>query len=157
MRAILVSVVLAALAGCGSPSPEAAKPAAPAPATAPADPHAGHAHADVSTYVAAGPEWLKVPLAEGAVAPAAASTEVPPTFRNGAGKVACPVMGMAIDAPDKAVSYADHDGVRYFFCCDSCEKLFLDDPVAYANGRYLAEHALDPTAPASCADVKSAG
>ncbi|MSP57010.1 MAG: YHS domain-containing protein, partial [Myxococcales bacterium] len=92
--------------------------------------------------------WARVPLADGATA---ASTRTPPAaFRNAAGEVACPVMGMAMAGPDAATSYADHAGIRYFFCCDSCEKLFLEAPETYANGAYLDAHALDPTAPANC-------
>jgi YHS domain-containing protein len=59
-------------------------------------------------------------------------------------------MGMDIATPADAVSFADHAGVRYFFCCDSCEKLFLDNPEEYANGKYMNEHALDRSAPAAC-------
>ncbi len=154
MRALALSILLPLLA-CGRTEPAASQAAAsqaaasdpaaaPAPAPAPVTP---------PSYPSAGPAWAKVPLAEGAIGAAVASSDVPPTFRNGAGKVACPVMGMAIDAPEDAVSYADHEGVRYFFCCDSCEKLFLESPGTYANGKYLADHDLDPTAaPAACGD-----
>lgn len=93
--------------------------------------------------------WAAVKAAEGAATDAVA----PPAFRNAAGQIACPVMGLAIAAAADAVSFADHDGVRYYFCCDSCEKLFLDAPGTYANGKYLAEHALDPTAAPSCSDA----
>lgn len=145
-----ILVALLALTACGrsEPAPAAANeaPSTPAPAPAPA------AEAPAPSYPSAGPAWAKVPLANGAVA--LASADVPATFRNGAGAVACPVMGMAIAAPEDAVSYADHEGVRYFFCCDSCEKLFLDNPTAYANGAYLAKHGLDPTAPAACGDAE---
>jgi YHS domain-containing protein len=102
----------------------------------------------------AGEAWAKVPLADGAISAANAASEVPAAFRNGAGEVACPVMGMAIKSGEDAVSYADHEGTRYYFCCDSCEKLFLDDPKAYANGAYLKSHDLDPTAPAACEDAE---
>jgi len=93
--------------------------------------------------------WAAVHVAEGAAQDAVA----PPAFRNAAGEIACPVMGLAIAAAADAVSFADHDGVRYYFCCDSCQKLFLDAPGTYANGAYLAEHALDPTAAPSCSDA----
>ncbi len=93
--------------------------------------------------------WASVQVAEGAAHDAVA----PPPFRNAAGQIACPVMGLAIASAADAVSYADHEGVRYYFCCDSCEKLFLEEPATYANGKYLAEHALDPTAAPSCSDA----
>lgn len=106
-------------------------PTTPATPTTPADP------------------WAAVRVAEGATQDAVA----PPAFRNAAGEIACPVMGLAIASAEDAVSYADHAGVRYYFCCDSCEKLFLEEPSTYANGKYLAEHALDPTAAPSCSDA----
>lgn len=104
---------------------------APAPEPAPAEPTT----------------WDQVALTEGGVREDGA---IP--WKNAAGAIACPVMGTAIDSPKDAVSYTDHKGIRYFFCCDSCEKLFLEDPEAYANGKYVDEHALDPTAPAACAE-----
>jgi YHS domain-containing protein len=89
--------------------------------------------------------WAEVRLADGGH-----REGDPAPWRNEGGAIACPVMGTAIDTPADAVSYTDHGGVRYFFCCDSCEKLFLEDPDAYANGAYVKAHALDPTAPAAC-------
>ncbi|MES2641136.1 MAG: YHS domain-containing protein [Myxococcota bacterium] len=151
MRTLLSGLVLAFVAACGSapaPTAEAPTTAAPAPtaAAAPAAPLA-----------ALGEAWSRVPLAEGAIASAHAAGDVPAAFRNGAGQVACPVMGMAIKAPEDAVSYIDHAGTRYFFCCDSCEKLFLTDPATYADGAYLKSHDLDPTAPAACDEAKIEG
>lgn len=90
--------------------------------------------------------WSVVPVAQGATS----STPAPAPFRNAIGEIACPVMGVGITTPADAVSYADHQGVRYFMCCDSCEKLFLADPDAYANGRYIEAHDLDPHAPKTC-------
>lgn len=159
---LLLATVATVAAGCGGGAPGAGAPAseasasgAPASAThtkgEPAEAHAAHS---ARAGAAAGPEWAKVPLAEGAIASAQAATEVPPAFRNAAGQIACPVMGMAIDKPDDAVSYVDHAGVRYFMCCDSCEKLFIEDPETYADGRYLKDHDLDPTAPKTCGDAE---
>ncbi|MDP2311331.1 MAG: YHS domain-containing protein [Pseudomonadota bacterium] len=155
-RASLVAVLLAStllasplLVGCGASEPTAAAPSAPVAPTPALTPPAGEP--------ALGEAWAKVPLADGAIASANAASEVPAAFRNGAGAVACPVMGMAIDKAEDAVSYADHEHVRYYFCCDSCEKLFLDNPGTYANGAYLKSHDLDPTAPAACEDAKIEG
>ena len=119
---------------------------APAPTEpAPAAPVASAPDAPVT-------RWEDVPAAEGALV----STSPVQPFTNAAGAIACPVMGMAIATPADAVSFADHGGVRHYFCCDSCEKLFLEDPEAYAQGKYLREHNLDPSAPAAC-DEKREG
>jgi YHS domain-containing protein len=155
MRALprLLPLTLLPLATIGcSPAPSADIAPSVGTAAAPSGGEAPSASSTRPAWPSAGPAWAAVPLAEGAVSTARAATEVPPTFRNGAGKVACPVMGMAIARPEDAVSYADHDGVRYFFCCDSCEKLFLGAPSTYADGAYLAAHDLDPTAAAACAE-----
>lgn len=115
---------------------EKADPATPITAPAPVAEAA-------PVYPPAEASWAAVKVAEAGRAEGAA---MPPTFRNAAGEIACPVMGMAIKAPADAVSFTDHAGVRYFFCCDSCEKMFLDNPDGYANGAYLKSHNLDPTA-----------
>ena len=39
----------------------------------------------------------------------------------------CPVMGGEVD---KSV-YADYEGKRVYFCCDSCRKDFQKDPAKY--------------------------
>jgi YHS domain-containing protein len=139
---LLLSAFL--VAGC-APPPADPPPAPPAQAAAPSAPPP-----------AAGVAWDKVAPAEGAEVATTSAAQIP-AWRNAAGAVACPVMGMGIASPDDAVSFADHDGVRYYFCCDSCEKLFLDNPTAYANGKYVREHSLDPTAPKSCDDPPVAG
>lgn len=153
MRSLPLGLLLALVTACGSAEPVPAQPA-PVVATPPAAP--------APTTPAAAPAplgeaWSRVPLADGAIASAHAAADVPAAFRNGAGQVACPVMGMAIKAPEDAVSYIDHAGTRYYFCCDSCEKLFLADPLAYADGAYLKSHDLDPTAPAACDEAKIEG
>jgi YHS domain-containing protein len=141
---------LLAIAACERPASTGAPSAAAAPAVAaPSAAPAAAPAAAPPVWPAAGPEWATVALAEGA-AREAPEGSVPGTFRNAAGAVACPVMGMDIATPADAVSFADHAGVRYFFCCDSCEKLFLDNPEEYANGKYMNEHALDRSAPAAC-------
>jgi YHS domain-containing protein len=153
MRSLLCGLVLTLLPACGSaPAPTTEAPTAAAPAPSAASPAAA-----APAVAALGEAWSRVPLAEGAIASAHAAGDVPAAFRNGAGQVACPVMGMAIKAPEDAVSYIDHAGTRYFFCCDSCEKLFLTDPATYADGAYLKSHDLDPTAPAACDEAKIEG
>ena len=57
-------------------------------------------------------------------------------FTNDAGDPACPVMGDTVD-PAKAVASTTYEGVTYYFCCDSCEKKFADDPAHYAHGHFL--------------------
>jgi len=53
--------------------------------------------------------------------------------KNADGKVVCPVMNSTIDSPDKAVSYEDYKGVRYYICCDGCPEKFRADPEKYAE------------------------
>ncbi|MDI9639360.1 YHS domain-containing protein [Kamptonema cortianum] len=40
----------------------------------------------------------------------------------------CPIMGTVMESHSLAVGYADHKGVRYYFCCDGCDEKFLADP-----------------------------
>lgn len=49
-------------------------------------------------------------------------------YRNAKGDLVCPVMGTVIGSEDKATGYQDYKGVRYYFCCDDCPKLFKKDP-----------------------------
>jgi YHS domain-containing protein len=70
---------------------------------------------------------------------AAADADVPPAFRNDQGKLACPVMGDVVESPEKSAGHLDHAGVRYYFCCNSCQVMFEDDPEKYVDGRYLKE------------------
>ena len=129
-------------------APVVASPEGSSPPAASAEP------SPAPVWPSAGPAWASINPAAGANTEAPAGT-VPGTFRNAEGVVACPVMGMAINKPEDAVSYADFEGVRYFFCCDSCEKLFLDNPAEYANGKYMNEHSLDRSAPAACEEEKA--
>lgn len=62
---------------------------------------------------------------------------------------------MAMAKPEDATSFADHAGTRYFRCCDSRAKHVLTDPEAHADSRYLNEHGLDPTAPATCGEPEA--
>lgn len=141
MRASRSLVVLGLLAACAS-----APPAPPPAATAPPAPSAASAPAPAAADVA---YLAGVALAEGG------AREPGPVkvFRNAAGQPACPVMGNAIAKAEEAISYTDYHGTRYYFCCDSCEKRFLEDPVAYADGKYLDAHGLDPTA--QCEEEKA--
>lgn len=45
----------------------------------------------------------------------------------------CPVMKNEIASYSAAIAYADHKGVRYYFCCDGCPQKFQDDPDLYAK------------------------
>ncbi len=71
----------------------------------------------------------------GAGAPPAA----PPAFVNDEGKLACPVMGDVVASPDRSAGHVDYKGKRYYFCCNSCDQLFNEDPEKYADGRHLQE------------------
>lgn len=45
----------------------------------------------------------------------------------------CPVMKKAVAGYDKASGYADHDGVRYYFCCAGCDVKFKANPASFAG------------------------
>ena len=53
--------------------------------------------------------------------------------RNKEGKVVCGVMGDEIASPDKANSFQDYKGERYYFCCGACPDQFKKDPEKYAD------------------------
>lgn len=44
----------------------------------------------------------------------------------------CPVMNSEIKSEGTAFSYADYNGVRYFFCCGGCPTPFAGNPSMYA-------------------------
>ena len=44
----------------------------------------------------------------------------------------CPVMRNGSESHLAAFGYADHEGVRYYFCCGGCETTFAEDPAKYA-------------------------
>ena len=44
-----------------------------------------------------------------------------------------PVCGMTVD-PATALS-AEHDGTRYYFCCEACRTKFITDPEKYLNAK----------------------
>lgn len=58
----------------------------------------------------------------------------PAAFTNEKGELMCPVMKTVIKSKEDAVGFADHDGVRYYFCCDGCPEQFKADPSKYAKG-----------------------
>jgi YHS domain-containing protein len=74
-----------------------------------------------------------------AAAPAAAEPAGPPAFVNDEGRLACPVMGDVVASPDRSAGHVDYKGKRYYFCCNSCDQLFNEDPEKYADGRHLQE------------------
>ncbi len=61
------------------------------------------------------------------------STAEPIAFTNDKGQIICPVMGSVIEDKSKAVGYQDHEGMRYYFCCDGCPDQFKNDPDKYAK------------------------
>lgn len=54
-------------------------------------------------------------------------------YKNAEGKITCPVMDVAIDSESAAVGFADHNGKRYYFCCDGCPKVFEKNKDKYAK------------------------
>ena len=67
-----------------------------------------------------------------------------PEFKDANGKLACPVMGDVVESPADATSYADYEGVRYYFCCSSCAEQFAQNPAAFAGGQYLRQEGIWP-------------
>ena len=65
------------------------------------------------------------------------NSATPVAFRNDKGQIQCPVMGSVIASEDKAISYQDHNGKRYYFCCDGCPDSFKKDPKKYEDGKAL--------------------
>lgn len=53
---------------------------------------------------------------------------VPVAYRDANGQLLCPVMGATIESEAKAIGHQDYKGVRYYFCCGDCPKLFAKDP-----------------------------
>src|SRR5471030_1515287 len=45
-----------------------------------------------------------------------------------------PVCGMTIEE-EESVGTVDHDGVRYYFCAESCLERFRDNPAEFLNPR----------------------
>jgi len=69
--------------------------------------------------------------ADVAVTPAGSAEAVPAgitVHKNAAGKVFCPIMKAEIEDPSKAVGYVDHEGTRYYMCCESCLERAKADP-----------------------------
>ena len=94
--------------------------------------------------------WIVLLLACGSSAPTPTVEQLPvsevaTSFTNAEGQLVCPVMGDVIDSREAAVGHTEHDGTVYYFCCDSCQHMFADDPERYVNGRFIAhleqEHA----------------
>jgi YHS domain-containing protein len=127
---VLVSVLAWA---CSNPAAEPAQPV-PAPAIAatsieaaavPAVPDAGHeacAHEHGAEHVVA--------------------ATVLPAFKDAQGRLACPVMGDVVASPEESSGYVDYEGVRYYFCCSSCQTQFESAPEAFANGAFLRQEGI---------------
>ncbi|MBS1723443.1 MAG: YHS domain-containing protein [Armatimonadetes bacterium] len=54
----------------------------------------------------------------------------------------CPVSKEVVSTYSKASDYADHDGVRFYFCCPGCMEPFLKDPEKYLAGPGKDPHAI---------------
>jgi hypothetical protein len=61
------------------------------------------------------------------------STSEPVAFKNKDGKLVCPMMGVEMKDESEAVGYVDHEGTRYFMCCDSCLKMGKNDSAKVAE------------------------
>lgn len=47
--------------------------------------------------------------------------------------IVCPIMKGKLPSPSTAYGYADFEGVRYYFCHDTCPSTFAADPARYAK------------------------
>jgi len=56
----------------------------------------------------------------------------PVAFTNDKGELICPVMKSVIASENNAVGFQDHEGKRYYFCCDGCPQVFKKDPEKWA-------------------------
>ena len=45
----------------------------------------------------------------------------------------CPVMKSESETYSQASGYADHENVRYYFCCAGCDTKFAEDPAKFAS------------------------
>ncbi len=71
----------------------------------------------------------------------------------------CPVEKQKLSGYASAGSYRDYEGVRYYFCCDSCPTDFMKKPADYAKASvaYVASpKAIVPAAEKKADDTKSA-
>lgn len=60
-------------------------------------------------------------------------TSEPVVFKTKDGKMVCPMMGVEMKDESEAVGYVDHEGTRYYMCCDACLKMGKDDPAKVAE------------------------
>jgi YHS domain-containing protein len=109
------------------------------------------ADASVAPIDAVAPTAMEAPDADGGVAcdhdhgaEHIVAATVLPEFKDANGKLACPVMGDVVESPADATSYADYEGVRYYFCCSSCAEKFAQNPAAFADGKYLRQEGIWP-------------
>lgn len=68
----------------------------------------------------------------------------------------CPVMKNPVASHSAASGYADHGGVRHYFCCAGCEKPFEQDPSKYVAAVAGSVRALTSTEAGSPAQVQIA-
>lgn len=52
--------------------------------------------------------------------------------RNAEGKAYCVVMKTPVTMAEADAPKAEHEGVTYYFCCESCPSMFKKDPAKYA-------------------------
>ncbi len=52
--------------------------------------------------------------------------------RNAEGKAYCVVMNTPVALAEADAPKAEHEGVTYYFCCESCPGMFKKDPAKYA-------------------------
>ncbi len=97
----------------------------------PADVHSsddGHNHgADKNPAVEPAPGGA----ANSATSTGPGTTE--PVVYTEKGKPTCVVMAGVSMSSVEGKKFQDHEGVRYYFCCDGCPEKFAADPAKYAK------------------------
>lgn len=68
-----------------------------------------------------------------AAAPAAEPGPTPTAFKNASGQLVCPMMNVVIKSEADAAGYVDHDGTRYYLCCDACVSKGKANPASVAE------------------------
>jgi YHS domain-containing protein len=67
-----------------------------------------------------------------------------PEFKDANGRLACPVMGDVVESAAMSSGFADYEGVRYYFCCNSCAERFALSPATFADGKFLRQEGIWP-------------
>lgn len=113
------AVALCVLAGCTATAPEAAGTPAPTTTEAPATTEGT-------------PETAPKTDEQSGATKTEGATQSPVAFRHN-GDLFCPIMKQKIRSEADAVGHVDHEGIRYYMCCESCLNMAKNDPKMAAD------------------------